>query len=155
MKKCLLIIGAVALIFASCKKVPDFDPVKQAADDDAAIRNYLKLANVSAVKDASTALYYNIVNPGTGPQPAANSTVTVTYVGKTLDGVIFDQSKTDIAFTLNKLITGWQIGLPKIGTGGEIILYVPSALGYGNSSAGPLGPNTVLMFDIKLSSFTN
>jgi FKBP-type peptidyl-prolyl cis-trans isomerase FkpA len=155
MKRYLVFLGIITIAFASCKKIPDFDPVKQAADDDAAIRNYLQLANVPAVKDASTALYYNIVNPGTGPHPSAGSTVTVTFVGKTLDGVTFDQSSTDIAYTLNRLIAGWQIGLPKIGTGGEIILYVPSALGYGNASVGSLGPNTVLMFDIKLSSFTN
>jgi FKBP-type peptidyl-prolyl cis-trans isomerase len=115
----------------------------------------LQLNNLTAVKDPSTALYYNIVSLGTDPHPVVNSTVIVTYVGKTLDGSIFDQSKTDVAFTLNRLIAGWQIGLPKIGTGGEIILYVPSALGYGNSSVGPLAPNTVLIFDIKLSSFTN
>lgn len=155
MKKYLVFLGIIAIAFISCKKIPDFDPVKQAADDDAAIRNYLQQNNLTAVKDPSTALYYNIVSLGTDPHPVVNSTVIVTYVGKTLDGSIFDQSKTDVAFTLNRLIAGWQIGLPKIGTGGEIILYVPSALGYGNSSAGPLAPNTVLIFDIKLSSFTN
>ncbi|MBC7399652.1 MAG: FKBP-type peptidyl-prolyl cis-trans isomerase [Mucilaginibacter sp.] len=151
MKKCLLILSVVVIAFASCKKIEDFDPVKQAAEDDAAIKKYINVTNASAVKDSTSSLYYTIINPGTGPRPNINSTVTVTYVGKTIGGSVFDQSTTDAAFLLNRLILGWQIGLPKIGTGGEIILYVPSALGYGNVSAGPLGPNTVLIFDIKLS----
>jgi FKBP-type peptidyl-prolyl cis-trans isomerase FkpA len=49
------------------------------------------------------------------------------------------------------LIPAWQIGLPKIGVGGEIIMLVPSALAYGCAGYPPVVPsNTPLYFDVKL-----
>lgn len=99
----------------------------------------------------SSGLYYEIISPGNGAVPSANSKVFVTYTGKLLDGRTFDQ-QTDAAktgWTLGSLIPGWQIGLPLIQKGGHIKLIVPSSLAYGCSS-GALPPNSVLYFDIQL-----
>jgi FKBP-type peptidyl-prolyl cis-trans isomerase FkpA len=45
---------------------------------------------------------------------------------------------------------GWQIGLPKIGVGGHIIMLVPSGFAYGCTGYGPVPANAPLYFDVRL-----
>lgn len=96
-------------------------------------------------------MYYQIMSPGSGPTPTATSKVYVTYTGKRMDNVIFDQSASPVAFNLGGLIEGWQIGLSLIKKGGQIRLIVPSAMAYGCTGNQPvIAPNSVLYFDINL-----
>ena len=145
---CLLFIG-----FSSCKK-DSFNAAKQAATDDALIQNYISSNGIKATEDPS-GLYYEITNPGTGATPTTSSTVTVTYTGSLLNGNIFAPTTTTTS-VLSAFIKGWQIGLPHIAAGGTILLLIPSALGYGNSSPSiDIPDNSVLVFTITLTSFTN
>jgi peptidylprolyl isomerase/FKBP-type peptidyl-prolyl cis-trans isomerase FklB len=41
--------------------------------------------------------------------------------------------------------------VPRMRVGDEWILYVPPALGYGAEGAGPIPPNSVLVFRLKLT----
>jgi len=150
MKKYFLLFIILVIALASCKK---YDVNKQNATDDALIQAYLKANNITAIKDPS-GLYYQIITPGGNAFPSATSAVGVNYTGTELDGTVFDQNPSATLF-LTDVIKGWQIGVPKIGIGGEIKLFIPSSLGYGNQAAGALKANTVLIFDIKLLGFTN
>lgn len=148
MNKLLLLFAAVIGI-SSCKTAPPVDAVKQARIDDSLIRVYLSNNPVvKAVKDSS-GLYYQVVKPGTGAAATINSTVTVNYRGKLLNGPPFD-SANGYSSPLAALVKGWQIGIPHIKAGGNIVLFVPSALGYGGASLGPIPANSVLVFDIDL-----
>jgi peptidylprolyl isomerase/FKBP-type peptidyl-prolyl cis-trans isomerase FklB len=40
--------------------------------------------------------------------------------------------------------------LPRMRVGDDWLLYVPPALGYGAEGAGPIPPNAVLIFRVKL-----
>jgi FKBP-type peptidyl-prolyl cis-trans isomerase FkpA len=154
MKKYFLLFTLLAIGISSCKKDNTFDPAKQAATDDALIKAYIAANNITATKDPS-GLYYSILIPGTGPYPTASSTVSVNYSGILLNGSVFAPT-SHLQQPLTSLIRGWQIGIPFINAGGRILLIVPSALGYGNSSPGPSIPaNSVLVFTIDLLSFTN
>jgi FKBP-type peptidyl-prolyl cis-trans isomerase FkpA len=158
MKKYFLLLSVVLIGIASCKKNTtdsgSFDPVKQAATDDALIKAYIAANNLTATKDTS-GLYYSVVTPGTGAYPKATSTVNVNYTGKLLNGSVFAPT-SPLTSPLSGLIAGWQIGIPHINTGGRILLILPSALGYGNNSPGPGVPaNAVLVFTIDLIGFTN
>jgi FKBP-type peptidyl-prolyl cis-trans isomerase len=145
---CVLFIG-----FSSCKK-DSFNAAKQAATDDALIQNYISNNGIKATKDPS-GLYYEITNPGSGPSPTVSSTITVTYTGTLLNGDIFAPTATTTN-SLSAFIKGWQIGVPHIAAGGTILLLIPSALAYGNSSPSAGVPaNSVLVFTVVLSSFTN
>jgi FKBP-type peptidyl-prolyl cis-trans isomerase FkpA len=128
------------------------EPVKPETEEWQ-ITGYAAANGIAATKHSS-GMYYEIVNPGSGPSPTTSSIVTVTYVGKRLDGSIFDQSTTPTSFNnmpLSGLIQGWQIGLPLIKKGGEIRLIVPSSLAYGCTGAGNvISANSVLYFDINL-----
>lgn len=155
MKKYLLFLFLIPAAFSSCKKASDnYNPVTQAATDDAAIKAYITAHNITATKDSASGLYYEVVTAGTGSYPNINSTVTVNYTGKLLNGNVFD-SETSYQTSLSNVIKGWQIGIPHINTGGRILLLIPSALGYGNSTAGSIPKNSVLIFTIDLLGFNN
>jgi FKBP-type peptidyl-prolyl cis-trans isomerase FkpA len=153
MNKYFLLFILPFIGFSSCKK-STFNTAKQAATDDALIQTYISNNGITATKDSSR-LYYEIINAGTGASPTVSSTVNVTYTGSLIGGSVFAPTST-LTSPLNTLIQGWQIGIPHIKTGGTILLLIPSALGYGNSSPGTgIPPDAVLVFTITLTSFTN
>ena len=158
MKKTIYLFFASIILFASCAKTntgTPFNAAAQASTDNALIKAYIAKNNITATKDSS-GLYYSIITPGTGAYPTANSTVSVTYTGQLLNGSTFAPSDSISSAPLKEFIEGWQIGIPYINTGGKILLLIPSALGYGNTSPGAAIPaNSVLVFTIGLKSFTN
>ena len=99
-------------------------------------------------------IYYKILKEGTGPIVQVSDTVVANYKGYLLNGDIFDQSKgTPATFPLNRLIKGWQAGLPLCRVGGSIRLIIPSALAYSIRARSPkIPPNSVLVFDIEVLS---
>jgi len=145
---------SLLLVFAtSCLKtedVPDYS-----AADKKIIEDYLTAHNDTTAQSTASGLYYIIQKPGAGTKPKINSTVTVNYKGYLTDGTVFDASATGEPFTypLNKLIAGWQQGIPLISPGGKIKLFIPSALGYGPYPTGKIPANSVLIFDIELIKF--
>jgi FKBP-type peptidyl-prolyl cis-trans isomerase FkpA len=109
----------------------------------------------------SSGLYYEILNPGTGATATLNSKIVITYVGELLDGTVFDERTTpnnstvqppdeNSPWDLNRLIEAWKIGIPLIKEGGHIRLLVPSAMAYGCTGWGGIGPDEILFFDINL-----
>ncbi|WP_179414456.1 FKBP-type peptidyl-prolyl cis-trans isomerase [Mucilaginibacter sp. E4BP6] len=158
MKKTFIIILSVLTIgFISCKKSsPTLTAAQQAGVDDGLIKTYISTHNIDSVKkDSASGIYYKIVAKGTGAYPTASSTVIVNYQGMLLNGSVF-APQGNLGSPLVDLISGWQIGLPFINTGGTIMLLLPSRYGYGDSSPSPTIPNnSVLIFTIQLISFTN
>jgi FKBP-type peptidyl-prolyl cis-trans isomerase FkpA len=69
-----------------------------------------------------------------------------------MDNKVFDSaSNTNLnGAGLYLTIPGWQIGLPKIGVGGHIELFIPSALAWGCTGYGPVPANAPVYFDVKL-----
>jgi FKBP-type peptidyl-prolyl cis-trans isomerase len=149
MKKHLILFFSLLVIGLSACQKSDVT-TDQATADDAKIQAYLKANNLTATKDAS-GIYYQIVTPGTaGTNPtAALSTVQITYTNIFLNGVTFDHVDV-VNYKLSTMVKGLQIGIPKIGNGGRIILYVPSALAYGNTDQFTIPANSVLVYKIDL-----
>jgi FKBP-type peptidyl-prolyl cis-trans isomerase FklB len=100
-------------------------------------------------------LQYKILKEGTGPKPKASDTVTVNYRGTLIDGTEFDSSqKHGEAATLGvgQVIKGWTEALELMPVGSKWQIYLPSDLAYGAQGAGPIGPNSTLVFDVELLS---
>ncbi|PWU02726.1 MAG: hypothetical protein C5B52_04730 [Bacteroidetes bacterium] len=97
-------------------------------------------------------VYYKIVKEGDGSYPELPDTVVVHYKGSLLsNGSVFDQTKAEPAsFPLNRLIKGWQQGIPKCRKGGTIRLIIPSSLAYSIRSLDVIPPNSILVFDVTL-----
>lgn len=113
-----------------------------------------KNAKKAGVVVTASGLQYKIVSAGNEVHPSASDTVYVKYRGTLLDGTVFDETKADaeaVALPLSNMIEGWKEGLPLIGEGGEIELYIPYALGYGERGGrGPIGPAETLIFNVSL-----
>jgi FKBP-type peptidyl-prolyl cis-trans isomerase FkpA len=150
--KILILSFVMALTLGSCSKSDNFDPAKQAELDEALIVKFIADNKITATKHSS-GVYYQILSPGTGSVIYnANTVVTAKYIGRLLNGSIFDQTTTQIpSFALGKVIVGWQIGVPLIQKGGKIRILIPSQYGYGRNVAGTIPANSVLDFDIELT----
>jgi FKBP-type peptidyl-prolyl cis-trans isomerase FkpA len=154
MKKYLLLFSLLMVSLFSCRKTvtPTFDAAAQAAADDAIIQTYIKANSITAVKDPS-GLYYQIIKPGTGAHPNDASNITVGYTCTLTDGTAVETRSSSYFAPLGGLIQGWRIGLNLIGTGGNMILIIPSALAYGTTGQGSIPPNTVIVYNITLQGF--
>ena len=145
--KYFLPILLLAFTFFSCAKK---NAEEQAKKDDDIIKQYIANHNLTAVA-TGTGLYYVIENQGTGGTCNSFSTVKVSYKGYFTDGTVFDQSDAaGISFGLQQVIKGWTEGIPYFKEGGNGILLVPSALGYGSGNNNGIPGNSVLIFDVKL-----
>lgn len=100
----------------------------------------------------SNGIYYSILKEGTGRNVMVTDTVTVFYKGYLLDSSVFDQTKDKPAtFPLNRLIKGWQIGVPLCKINGKIRLVIPSGLAYSiRTRSAKIPPNSILIFDIEV-----
>lgn len=131
-------------------------PSKQAAENlDAAAAFMAKNAKARGVKTLPSGVQYKVVKagPATGVSPKVVDEVKVHYEGKLLSGLVFDSSfqrGTPATFPLRGLIPAWTEALQLMKPGDEWLLYVPPALGYGAQGAGPIPPNSVMVFRIQL-----
>lgn len=100
----------------------------------------------------ASGLQYKINTAGTGAKPKATDRVKVNYVGKLLDGTVFDQSKEPVTFGVNQVIKGWSEALQLMPVGSKWTVYVPYQLGYGAQDMGKIKPFSVLIFDVELLS---
>jgi FKBP-type peptidyl-prolyl cis-trans isomerases 1 len=114
-----------------------------------------KNAMEEGVVTTESGLQYKIVRNGNGVFPTSREDkVEVNYEGKTLDGEIFDSSYErgeSVTFGLNQVIKGWGEGLQHIDEGGEILLWIPAELAYGDRGAGEkILPGAAIHFRVEL-----
>ena len=107
----------------------------------------------SGVVTTSSGLQYEVITQGTGAKPAATDMVRVNYEGTLIDGTVFDssyQSGNPIEFNLNMVIPGWTEGVQLMNEGSTYRFVIPSDLAYGPGGAGPIPPNSTLIFKVEL-----
>jgi FKBP-type peptidyl-prolyl cis-trans isomerase FklB len=108
------------------------------------------------VKETKDGIQYEILKKGEGEKPKATDTVTVNYVGKLINGKVFDSSierHHPATFPLNGVIKGWTEILPMMPEGSKWRVVIPPELAYGERGAGGvIGPNETLIFEIELLS---
>jgi FKBP-type peptidyl-prolyl cis-trans isomerase len=107
-------------------------------------------------KKTNTGLRYVILRPGNGEKPKSGQKVAVLYVGRLLNGTVFDQAtEKEKAFTFRvgreQVIQGWDQILPMIQVGEKRLVIVPPELAYGTRGQPPKIPrNATLVFEIEL-----
>jgi FKBP-type peptidyl-prolyl cis-trans isomerase len=128
------------------------------ANMDAAKTFMTNNAKAEGVKTLPSGVQYKIVTsgPAEGTSPKKSDEVKVHYEGKLLSGEIFDSSfqrGAPATFPLGGLIPAWVEALQQMKPGDEWLLYAPPEQGYGAQGAGPIPPNSVLIFRIQLIAF--
>lgn len=145
----LFLLSLSFFLFSSC--------AKDNVSEEELIQGYIENNGLDA-QEGPDGLYYVIEREGTGGQTSSiYSEVTVNYTGSLVNGKEFDSSSgTPYVTTLDRVIKGWQLGIPLFKVGGKGKLIIPSRLGYGTAGAGAsIPPNSVLVFDIELLDVKN
>ena len=106
----------------------------------------------AGVKTTASGLAYQVIKEGNGATPTANDQVQVNYVGKLIDGTVFDESKGKPAeFRVDGVIKGWTEILQLMKAGSKVKVVIPQDLAYGARYAGEkIPPFSTLVFEIEL-----
>ena len=127
----------------------EFGPNKKAGED------FLKEnAKKQDVKTLKSGVQYKVIKEGTGALPKNSSLVKMHYVGKLLDGKVFDssyKSNEPTEFRANQVIKGWTDALLHMPAGSIWEVYIPQELAYGERQQGAdIKPFSMLIFKIEL-----
>ncbi len=106
------------------------------------------------LEPAPTVLTIKDEYEGSGIEAPSGATVKVHYLGVDYEsGEEFDSSwgrGEPIEFPLNRLIKGWQEGIPGMKVGGRRMLICPPVYAYGEAGAGHHLSGRTLVFVIDL-----
>ncbi|MDO5637354.1 MAG: peptidylprolyl isomerase [Myroides sp.] len=133
----------------------------------------LNNAKSQATKTA-TGLSYFVFEKGSEVKPTEGEMINVAYAGYFEDGRLFDTSLEHVAEKFNMLdpqrkaanqyipipfqygqkvglIPGFIEGIEQLNIGDKAYVFIPSHLAYGERGAGPIPPNTDLVFEIHIT----
>lgn len=117
--------------------------------------------NKISTEVTGTGLHYQITNKGNGEKAESGRMVKVHYVGKFLDGKVFDSSiergePIDFPLGQGRVIKGWDEGIALLSEGDKATLYIPSHLAYGPGGIpNAIPPFSTLIFDVELVEVLN
>ena len=155
-------VAAASLSLLGCAKATpptgDNNASANAASTNTATTNAPSVAAAPAttgdMTTTASGLKYLVLKHGTGTvSPKATDTVKVHYVGRLLDGKVFDSSIArgqPISFPLNGVIAGWTEGVQLMKVGDKFRFVIPPNLAYGANSPPPIPPNSTLVFEVEL-----
>ena len=92
---------------------------------------------------------------GGGDTAVSGDRVVVNYVGRFVNGKVFDSSLSrnepfQFVLGVGQVIKGWDEGITGMRVGGKRTLTVPSELGYGANDYGSIPGGSILIFDVEL-----
>jgi len=107
-----------------------------------------------SVETLPSGVQYIVREAGSGERPAPGDRVLVNYTGMLADGTVFDSSQGQpVDFELGEgLIPGMSQAVQQMPLGSRWRIFIPPSLGYGMQGVprSPIGPNSVLVFDVEL-----
>jgi len=113
-------------------------------------RNQYILDNSITADSTASGLYYIETLAGEGAVPTENDLVEVKYVGRFLDGSIFDSETINYNHGVGQVISGWDEAIDYMKEGGKASIIIPSKLGYGPVGNEIIPGYTTLLFDVEL-----
>lgn len=153
--------AAAALVLAGCGHVPPASPTAGASVPSQARWEQGQAAYLAwngkrrGWTTTASGLQYKRIKaaPASAARPEPGATVTIHYVGTFIDGREFDSSRKrgePATFPLNRLIKGWQEGVPMMRVGERWLFAIPADIAYGSRYREPIPANSALLFDIEL-----
>jgi len=111
-------------------------------------------------------LYYILLNQGGGDRPSVVDDVMTSYRGWRLDNTLFDSSDSPVWFEQQAIVSGFRqivsrlnaaTSLTENGDGtvnfenfGNVVVFIPSGIGYFNAAPASVGAYNPIVFQIKL-----
>jgi len=144
------ISGLQARLAAAHQKDMQETAAKNLADSNAFMDANAKK---EGVKTLPSGLQYRVLAEGSGDKAKATDEVTVQYRGSLIDGTEFDSSYKrgqPATFKVEKVIPGWKEALQMMNKGSKWQVFIPPSLAYGAQGAGPIPPNSTLVFEVEL-----
>ena len=106
------------------------------------------------VKPLPKGIFYKVLADGNqqSATPSVRSIITAHYMGRTIDGKVFDSSLSGVplACRLCDLIEGWIIAMQQMHIGDKWEIYIPAEMGYGKFSQPGIPGGSTLIFEIEL-----
>ncbi len=145
----------------------EIEAVKRKAEEKVELDKYLAEKKITT-KPTESGLIYIEKTKGNGTAAEMGKKVKMNYVGRLLDGTVFDTNSEKIAkennmhsggrtyapfeFTVGKgeVIPGWDEALPMMKVGGKATFIIPSSIAYGEMNQGPIKPFSTLVFEVEL-----
>lgn len=112
--------------------------------------------NFPDAKKTSTGLRYMVIESGSGETAKRGQMVSMLYVGRLVDGTIFDQRgdpEKPLTFRLGRyqVIAGWDQIIPLMRPGDKWLVIIPPELAYGSRGQPPHIPRrATLVFMMEL-----
>lgn len=135
------------------KRVREIEQSEEAQKNLADGKAYAQKAlDEDGFQQSESGLVYKIKDAGTGENVKPTDDIVITYVGKHIDGSVFDQSGEEgYTSRASRFIPGFTEGLQLLGKGGSATLIIPANLAYGVEGQGSnIGRNETLVFDITI-----
>jgi FKBP-type peptidyl-prolyl cis-trans isomerase FkpA len=112
-------------------------------------------AKRKGVATAASGLQYQVIVAGAGMRPTINDMASFEYRGTLVDGTEFDASPAGqpVQMPVGQVVPGFAEALMLMPKGAHYRVWLPPQLAYGDRQAGPIPPNSVLVFDLKLADF--
>ena len=107
-------------------------------------------------KKTNTGIRYIVLREGEGDTPKPGDKVNVLYVGRLLNGKVFDEAKDPaqpFTFRIRRemVIEGWDQVLQLMKVGEKRLVIIPPELAYGTRGQPPkIGRNATLVFEMEL-----
>ena len=112
-------------------------------------------AKKKGVHVTKSGLQYEVVKEGKGDKARIEDVVTVNYVGKFIDGKVFEstyEKKEPGRFVMMSVIDGLSEGIAMMTPGSRYIFTIPANLAWGADGAGngQIPPESAVIFDLEL-----
>lgn len=147
LKRLLIVIGALGLGACNLDVAQPSDHPSDPATETFASNLGV---NISQMTKTPEGVYYKDVEVGTGAVLTSPTTVIITYAGFLKNGALFDKG-SQVQVSLSNSVFGFQNGMMGMHEGGERLIVIPSALGYGSANVATIPPNSTLVFDVRLN----
>lgn len=133
--KIWLLIPFICFALLSCdkdeeeKKEDIIAQMKKNKEEGEAFLSSLK--NAEGIISDDRGCLFRINSKGSGKKPDANDSVQIAYVGKRIDGKVFEEVEKQVC--MDELMEGLHIGIRYMSEGSNHTIYLPYYLMYGSS----------------------
>ena len=128
------------------------ESLPESIENKAKGEEYAKAMLNEGSEKSESGLVYKIIEPGEGEKVQKSDRIQLRYVGKHINGEVFDQTNDEpMTSYAGRFIPGFTEGLMLLGKGGKATIVIPAEIAYGVAGQGDaIGHNETLVFDIEV-----